>query len=161
MMTREFKTMVLRGIAIRAAKYAPMQVLTQAVLGCDVGVQGDSRGRASARQVTLLSADSWRQVCDAYGQPLSWLIRRANLLFEGYIFSQKDVGSTVTIGQAVLLITRECDPCYRMDQQAAGLTALLRPPFTAGVCAKVLQGGAISEGGVATIIAPPLQAPLF
>ena len=153
--------MMLRGIAIRPAKYAPMQPLTQAVLGRDVGVQGDSRGKPSARQVTVLSADSWQQVCERYGQPLSWLTRRANLLLAGQVFSASDVGSRLTVGPVVLLITRECDPCYRMDEQVAGLKSLLMPPFTAGVCARVLSAGVIRVGDKAILSPPPQQACLW
>lgn len=152
---------VLKGIAIRAAKRAVMRTLSSAQISCACGVEGDSRGKPSARQVTLLSADSWQQVCAHYGRPLSWLTRRANLLITGHVFSTADVGCTLTIGTMVLLITRECNPCYRMDEQVAGLTKLLMPPFTAGVCAKVLRGGVIGLNDKVIILPPPQQACLW
>jgi MOSC domain-containing protein YiiM len=40
----------------------------------------------------------------------------------------------------------ETDPCPRMDAQHPGLTAALLPEWRAGVCCRVLKGGAIRSG---------------
>lgn len=171
----------LQGIAIRTYKHAPMQTLDQALVTCSSGVANDSRGKPGKRQVTLLSEASWQQVCkqlqtrhlttDATHStytgahpttsPPSWLTRRANLLVSDKIFCAADIGSTVHIGQCLLEITQECDPCYKMDNQINGLQALLAPAFTAGVCCTVLNGGTIALGDTVTFISPPTQKTLF
>ena len=139
-------TFILKGIARRAAKRAPMEALTHATISQATGVQGDFRGKPSKRQVTILSEESWKTVEQEYGAPLDWLIRRANLLVAGITFNHESIGNTLTIGQVVLEITKECDPCYRMDEQVKGLQKRLTPAFTGGVCCKVIRGGSIHLG---------------
>lgn len=133
----------LVGIAIREKSRAPMQTLTEANVSTEKGVQGDFRGKPGRRQVTVLSADVWRKVCTELKQDIPWLTRRANLLVEGYDFSAADVGKTITIGDLVLEICRETDPCPRMDEQVNGLTAALTPDWRGGVCCRVKKDGYI------------------
>lgn len=83
------------------------------------------------------------------------------MLISGITFSDADVGSTLTIGQLVLEITQECDPCHRMDDQIPGLQALLSPAFTAGVCCRVVCDGTIGLGDEVLLKKRQQQAPLF
>lgn len=160
---------ILKGIAIRTYKHGPMQTLNEANITCHKGVANDARGKPSKRQVTVLSEVSWQQVCEQLKnqnntpqlQHLSWLTRRANLLISHKVFSAADIGSTLHIGQCVLEITQECDPCYKMDQQINGLQQLLAPAFTAGVCCKVLNGGTISLEDAVSLQPAPTQSPLL
>lgn len=149
------------GIARRAAKREPMESLNTSFITRAAGVVGDSRGKPSARQVTVLSMQSWMDVCAAHGAPLNWLIRRANLCLNGRPFTPQDIGQLITIGAVVLQITKECDPCYRMDEQIPHLQNHLKPAFTAGVCCKVLSDGLVHIGDAAIISAPPTQHALF
>ena len=160
---------ILKGIAIRAYKHGPMQTLHEAQVTCHKGVANDVRGKPSKRQVTVLSEISWQQVCEELKnkngipqlQHLSWLTRRANLLISHKVFSAADIGSTLHIGQCVLEITQECDPCYKMDQQVNGLQKLLAPAFTAGVCCKVLKSGIITLNDEITLMRAPSQSTLL
>ena len=46
----------------------------------------------------------------------------------------------------VLEITRETDPCERMEALAEGLRAALTPNWRGGACAMVITGGEIAIG---------------
>lgn len=151
----------LEGIARRPSKRAPMEVVPHSTVTRAAGILGDSRGKPSKRQVTVLSADSWRAVERQYGQEIDWRIRRANLFVSGISFSREDIGGTLTIGKTVLEITDECDPCHRMDEQVLGLQALLKPAFTGGVCCKVICDGAITVGDDVILKKPQHQPPLI
>ena len=73
----------LTGIARRDRKRAPMETLERADVSKETGVAEDFRGRRGKRQVTVISARSWREACRDLGQELPWTTRRANLLVEG------------------------------------------------------------------------------
>jgi MOSC domain-containing protein YiiM len=154
-------TLTLKGIARRSQKRAAMESLTHSAVTQTAGVAGDSRGKPSKRQITVLSEKSWQTIAFHHGKPIDWLIRRANVLISGIEFNESDIGSTLTIGQAVLEITTECDPCYRMDEQVKGLQALLTPAFTAGVCCKVIHDGYIKVGDTVKLMKPQQQPKLI
>lgn len=139
-------TAKLVGIAYREGGGRPMQALDVADITVEQGVVGDSRGKPGKRQVTILSIESWLAACEELGVPLSWLNRRANLLIEGYTFARSDVGKVVCVGDARLEITRETDPCRRMDQVHKGLKKALQPDWRGGVCCRVLDGAEVSVG---------------
>lgn len=125
------KTGKLIGIARRAVKFAPMEVLPEAEVTLDLGVAGDSRGKrrghaGNGRQVTVLSAEAWAAVCTELAAEVPWTFRRANLLVEG-LDLRKSAGSRLTIGELVLEVTCEVDPCSRMDEQHSGLTKAMLP----------------------------------
>ncbi|MGD9662437.1 MAG: MOSC domain-containing protein [Porticoccaceae bacterium] len=154
----------LSGIAIRAKSRAPMIPLQQAQVSVEKGVmvttageglpRQDFRGRAGKRQVTVLSAESWRKACEELGSELPWLARRANLLVTGIEFGAEDVGKLITIGEVQLVITRETDPCGRMEEVCPGLKAALAPQWRGGVCCRVVRAGDICLGDQVGIISP-------
>ena len=56
-------------------------------------------------------------------------------------------GLVVEVGAEVVLeITRECDPCERMEALADGLRAAMTPDWRGGACAMVISGGRIAVG---------------
>ncbi|GAB6260475.1 MOSC domain-containing protein [Photobacterium sp. CCB-ST2H9] len=138
--------MKLIGIARRKASRAAMEELEQINVSQENGVKGDFRGKPGKRQVTVLSLDSWLDACKEVGERLPWTIRRANLLVEGTRFSEANVGDVITIGTLRLQITRETDPCPRMDEQFQGMTQALMPEWRGGVCCRVLSAGDIKLG---------------
>lgn len=144
----------LCGIAIRAGRKAPMQALDRAVVTPERGVAGDFRGRPGKRQVTVLSRESWDRACAELGADLPWMTRRANLLVSGLEFAPAHVGSTLRFGELVLQITRETDPCERMDQAHPGLRAALDPDWRGGVCCRVIAGGEIVLGQRGGLFSP-------
>jgi len=150
----------LRGIAIRLRPKAPMAACEQALVTPERGVEGDSRGKPGRRQVTLLSSESWAKACAELGEDLPWMTRRANLLVSGLEFTPAHVGSILRFGQLVLEITRETDPCSRMDQARPGLRAALEPDWRGGVCCRVIAAGEIALGQRGQLFSPA-QLPLL
>lgn len=133
-------------IAFRTTSKAPMQTSDQANVSLDKGIEGDFRGAVANRQVTVLSSAAWQQVCNEMGVELPWTTRRANLLVDGLTFSSADIGKTLRIGDTELEITRETDPCSRMDDQHQGLKSALMPDWRGGVCCIVIKAGSIKIG---------------
>ena len=141
----------LAGIARRAAPRAPMEVLGVSELSVERGVEGDHRGRLkpggrNRRQVSLMERVDWDAAMAEIGGTLPWQMRRANLLVDGLDLPHRG-GVRLRIGATALIeITVECDPCYRMEQIAPGLEAALTPDWRGGALARVLEGGPIAVG---------------
>lgn len=140
----------LVGIARRDKKRAVMQVLETAEISTNSGVALDFRGKPGKRQVTVISADVWRQVCQELGTEVPWTTRRANLLVEGLVLPRV-AGGEIRIGDVRMRVTGETDPCSRMDEQCAGLTAALKPEWRGGVCCTVLSSGAVTIGDAVSL----------
>lgn len=141
----------LIGIARRAGKRAAMEELDAADIGEASGVAADFRGRPGKRQVTVLAEEAWLAACDVVGRTLPWTTRRANLLVRNIALPQR-AGDLIVIGDAVLEVTMETDPCYRMDEQCAGLKEALTPDWRGGVSCKVRRGGAVRLGDTVEIV---------
>lgn len=144
--------MQLLDIAFRPKSKAQMQTKVETMVSKIAGVEDDFRGKPSKRQVTVLSLEQWQLACDEIKTQLSWTIRRANLLVDGITFSPNMVGQQIKIGQLILLITRETDPCPRMDAQHQGLTQALTPNWRGGVCCQVIAEGRVKIGDEVTIL---------
>ena len=138
--------MQLLNIAYRHKSRAPMQTKAETMVSKEAGVEDDFRGKPGKRQVTVLSLEQWQLACDELGTTLPWTVRRANLLVDGVNFESKMVGQKIKIGELILLITRETDPCPRMDAQHQGLTQALAPDWRGGVCCLVIADGIINVG---------------
>ncbi|MDO8329055.1 MAG: MOSC domain-containing protein [Fluviicoccus sp.] len=138
--------MKLIGIAVRPARGEAMVVRERADISVEEGLDGDYVSRQCSRQVSLLSAESWRDVCRDAGVDLHWHTRRANLLVQDYVFGMADLGRVVVIGDVRLRISRETMPCRKMDMQFPGLQEIIRLDWRGGVCCRVLRGGVIAVG---------------
>lgn len=135
----------IKEIAIREKIRAPMELIKAANVDIKTGIDGDIRGGTLKRQVTLLTAEAWRAVCQDLQVELPWTVRRANILVEGIELPQTS-GYRIEIGEILLEVTRQTDPCSRMDEQHMGLTKTLMPDWRGGVCCNVIQGGKIAIG---------------
>ena len=135
----------LIGIAIRQKKRAPMQTRESAFISVDKGVDNDHRGKPSKRQVTVMSQKAWQEANSVLSTNLLWTMRRANLLVDELELINT-VGKTITIGNVVLLVTQETDPCKRMEEAAKGLFDALAPDWRGGVCCRVISEGEITLG---------------
>jgi MOSC domain-containing protein YiiM len=136
----------IAGIALRRQRKGPMLTVTSCAVSVEHGVARDTRGKPGKRQVTLLSLEAWEDACRGLDIDLAWTARRANILVRGKKFSAEDVGKTISIGELRLEITRETDPCIRMDAAHQGLQAALMPDWSGGVCCRVLVAGHIAVG---------------
>ena len=135
--------MQLLDIAFRPKSRAPMQTKVETMVSKVAGVENDSRGKPGKRQVTVLSLQQWQLACDEIGTILPWTVRRANLLVDGISFNASMVGQQIKIGQLILFVTGETDPCPKMDAQHQGLTQALTPDWRGGVCCRVIADGRI------------------
>ncbi|WP_093064011.1 MOSC domain-containing protein [Sphingomonas sp. OV641] len=140
----------LAGIARHAFPKSPIEVIEAANVTLEGGIAGDYRGAMKGkpykRQVTLIERGDWEAAMDDVGHAIPWQERRANLLVEGLDLPQV-AGARLRIGADVILeITRETDPCERMEALAEGLKAALASDWRGGVCTKVVQGGHIAVG---------------
>lgn len=135
----------LRGIARREGKRAPMQTLDSAPVLVESGVAGDSRGRPGPRQVTVLTSAGWDAACADAGVELPWQTRRANILVEGLDLLDT-TGQQLRIGELLLEVTGELEPCSRMDEAHPGLREALTPEWRGGVTCRVVAGGTIAVG---------------
>jgi len=135
----------LIGIARVAELRSPLEELTEARISMEAGIAGDARGRKRDRQVTVLFREGWDDACRDLGMQLPWLVRRANLFVEG-LAPPRAAGGRIAIGNVVLEVTMETDPCFLMEKAHVGLKAALTPAWRGGVCCKVLAGGAIRIG---------------
>ena len=140
----------LIGIARHARPKAPMEVIEVAEVTLEGGIAGDFRGAMKGkpykRQVTLMERGDWDAAMAVVGRSIAWQERRSNLLVDRLDLPQV-AGARLRIGHDVVLeVTRETDPCERMEALADGLKAALSVDWRGGVCTKVVHGGRIAVG---------------
>lgn len=142
----------LLGIAIKPHGEAAMRELDSATISCESGVEGDSRGKPGPRQVTVLSLAGWQAACGELGIERHWMDRRANLLVDSMPLEQTN-GQRIQIGDVVLEITGETDPCHRMEALHPGLFNALEKEWRGGVTCRVVAGGVLATGQEAELLA--------
>ncbi len=140
----------LLGIVTRERSRAPMKQQGSIEISVDRGLCDDFRGASRGRNVTVLGREGWQAACVELGRELPWTTRRANLLVEGVELIES-TGARLRIGEVVLLVTEECEPCQRMDEQSDGLRAALGPDWRAGVSCRVLTAGEVRIGDAAVL----------
>jgi len=141
----------LIGIAIKKEKYGNMIPLETCTVRVESGLEGDYRGNPGKRQVTVLSREGFEAACIEIQATLPWTTRRANLFIDGIELAHT-TGQLLNIGNVLLEITGETQPCHRMDEQCEGLTKALVPDWRGGVCCHVLRGGTISVSDEVSLI---------
>ena len=140
------------GISARIESRAPMVVFASAKVSFKHGVGDASRGlKRNGRQITIMSKEAWEDTLSDLGQDLHWTTRRANILIEG-IGLENTTGKVLKVGSFLVEITGELNPCYRMDEQADGLTKALTPNWRGGVTCKLLREGIVNENDSVTFM---------
>ncbi|MCL1148100.1 MOSC domain-containing protein [Shewanella marinintestina] len=142
----------LIGIAFKTEKRGQMITVEQAQVTQAKGVENDIFGRPGKRQVTVMSIQQWQLACNDVGKTLPWFTRRANLLIDGMSFSAQDVGKQLIIGELVLEITGETDPCKNMEMSYPGLERALLSDWRGGVTCRVMTGANIKMDDNVTLI---------
>ena len=144
----------LLGIAIKPHGEKEMRELPGALLSCERGVEGDSRGKPGPRQVTLMSHAAWQMACKELAMDLHWSQRRANLLVDN-LSLEESVGAVIHIGDATLEVTGETDPCRRMEALYPGLFAALAMEWRGGVTCRVVKGALLTVGETVALSGQP------
>ena len=143
----------LAGIARHGRPKGQMEMVDHVEVTVEGGLHGDFRGVVKPggkgrRQVTLMERGDWDAAMVDVGHSIAWSERRANLLVDGLDLPQIP-GVRIHVGNVVILeITRETDPCERMEALAPGLKAALLPDWRGGACSRVLVGGTIRVGDI-------------
>lgn len=136
---------VVKAIAIRPQRRAPMELQNETFADKASGLSGDANRKPGRSQVTIVSAEKWAEACADLGAAPPWTYRRANILVEGLDLDVR-VGARLAVGDAVLEVTMETDPCARMDAQHAGLTRALQSDARGGVRCRIIESGQIMVG---------------
>ena len=139
------------GLARRKKLRGEIELVESVYIDRKTGLSGDIRGTAKNRQVTLLSNRSWDDVCRELKEEIPWTYRRANILIDNFDFIKKS-GYRIQVGEVILQVTRETDPCPRMDEQLQGLTNALLLDWRGGVCCNVIEGGDVNLGSEVKIL---------
>ena len=134
----------LEQIWLKRMKRGPMDPVHEATLVAGSGLVGNAN-QGGHRQVTIISADRWREIVAALGVPLDPSTRRANLLVSGIELADTR-GRVLRVGGCRLQINGETRPCERMDEAYQGLRAAMAERWGGGVYAVVLDDGPIGIG---------------
>ena len=139
----------LIGIATHEQSKGPIKKHQSIQVSLTTGLENDYRGQLNPRtQVTLLSAKTWDTICQDLNTALDWSERRANLLIDDMDFSAGEalIGQQIQVGKVLLEITRETNPCSRMEALCTGLKEALTPCWNGGIRCQVLKEGTIQLG---------------
>jgi len=123
---------------LKRGRRLPMQAVEQVRAVAGQGLEGDASFGRPQRQVLLVSQ---RHLADLDLRPGDV---RENITLSGSSLDSISPGDRLTIGEAVLEVIGDCDPCQRMDDLRPGLQDLIRG--RRGILANVVVGGDIRVG---------------
>lgn len=131
-------------ISIRPGRGEPVQVLEQAHITVENGLEGDRYGGrpGSPRQVTLIQKEHLAAVGSMLGrEPIDPVTARRNIVVSGVnLLALK--GKQFQIGEAILEYTGLCHPCSKMEA-AFGPGGYNAMRGHGGITAKVIQSGSV------------------
>ena len=123
----------------------PMQNVSHARAIENFGLEGDRHAMPdSSRQVLLLE----QETCMEYDFPFGAI--RENITTRGIELMTLPQGTRLQIGDAVLELTKECEPCAMVNDVRDGLREELK--HKRGVLARVLRGGEIRVGSKINVL---------
>ena len=143
---------------VATASRRPMREVEEVLAVADHGFEGCRHSRpGSRRQVLLVESETLESFELAPGQV------KENITTRGARLNDLASGERLSIGQAVLEVTRPCEPCSRMDEIRMGLQQELRGQR--GILCRVIQGGRIHRGdaiqvGSAAVATPKIGGEL-
>ena len=141
-------TGTVRWIGVRPRRREPLKSLLRVQAVADLGLEGDhrmSKTRGSGRQVTLISQEFVTQIAMHLGEAdLDPARLRRNIVLSGLNLNALR-RQRFWVGEALLEATQLCHPCARMEAELGpgGVVAMFG---YGGLCAKVIQSGAIECG---------------
>ncbi|OGT27255.1 MAG: hypothetical protein A2Z17_00840 [Gammaproteobacteria bacterium RBG_16_66_13] len=116
----------------------PMQAVEQVRAVAGQGLEGDASFGRRQRQVLLVNENHLAELNLRPGDV------RENITVGGSSVGPFVPGERLTIGEAVLEVISDCEPCQRMDDLRPGLQGLIRG--RRGSLATVVVGGQIRVG---------------
>ena len=137
-------------IGVRPARDTPMREVAEVEAGAGGGLSGDRyRGGSGKRGVTLIQAEHLPVIAALSGHAsVEASLLRRNLVVSGLpLIALK--GRRFRIGDVLLEGTDACDPCSRMED-ALGPGGYNAMRGMGGLCARILEGGAIRLGDAVT-----------
>lgn len=134
----------LERIWLKRAKRGPMDPVNEATLVAGSGLARNAN-QGGRRQVTIISAERWREMMAELGRDLDPSARRANLMVSGLDLARTR-DRVLCVSGCRLRIHGETRPCERMDEAAHGLRAIMTPDWRGGIYAEVLDDGIIRIG---------------
>lgn len=136
------------GIAAQEKESLPITVYASAKISFENGVADDYRG---AQQITVITQESWDEVCKELNTKLHWTSSNAQLLIEGIDLVDSG-GDILRIGNFYLEIIEANIPDANLENVYVGLKKALEPNWRAGVVAKVYSEGIVNEGDLVTLM---------
>ena len=113
--------------------------------------------RGSSRQLLLMDIETLDEFGIAPGRA------KENITTRGIKLDTLSAGQRIRAGEALLEITKECEPCHQMDSIRQGLQEALRG--RRGVLCRVIESGDIRRGDAIEIVqqqnAAHVVAPVF
>jgi len=137
-------------LALRSSKRGPMELVDEVTAQENAGIEPNHEVQPH-RGITFISTEQWSEVQQELHAPdLPWHTRRANVLVEGLVMTDL-IGKTVQIGDVVIDVKKETEPCGLMDKLHNGLRKTLEPDCRAGVHGQIMQGGKIAIGNTINV----------
>lgn len=136
----------VRWIGLRPARDVPMREVDSAEAVAGKGLRGDRYGSGSGKRgITLIQAEHLPVIAALAGvETIPPVTLRRNLVVSGIsLIALK--GRRFRIGEVLCEGTAPCDPCSRMELAlgAGGYNAMRGH---GGLCARILEGGALRIG---------------
>jgi MOSC domain-containing protein YiiM len=102
--------------------------------------------RGSGRQLLLMDIETLDEFGIVPGRA------KENITTRGMKLDRLAMGQRIRAGQALLEITKECEPCHQMDAIRRGLQEALRG--RRGILCRVIESGQIRRGDPIEIVPP-------
>ncbi len=135
-------------IGVRPKRHEPLVSVESVQAVATQGLEGDHRmdkTPGSGRQVTVISREFIRQIEQHTGlSDISPATLRRNIVVEGVNLNALR-HQRFRVGGALFQATELCDPCTRMEE-ALGVGGFAAMLGYGGLCAKILESGAINVG---------------
>lgn len=141
-------------MGLRPRRREPLLAVSETVALAELGLEGDHRtGKTpgSGRQVTLISREFIAQIEHFTGlEGIDPATLRRNIVVSGINLNALR-RQRFRVGDALFEATQLCHPCARMEEAlgAGGVAAMLGH---GGLCAKIIEGGAIRLGDAITAV---------
>ena len=123
----------------------PVREFDEAIAVANKGFKECIHGRSgSSRQLLLMDVETLEEFGISPGRAKENITTRG-IKLEGLLMGQR-----IRVGEALLEITKECEPCHQMDAIRQGLREALRG--RRGILCRVVESGQIRRGDAIEIV---------